>query len=244
MKNVTGKVVLITGASSGIGEATARLLAKNGATVVLGARRTDRLEQIAADIRKEGGTVEIKTLDVTKRDDVTAFVKFAHEKFGRVDVLFNNAGIMPLGRMDALELDTWDDMVNINIKGVLHGIGAVLPIMKSQGYGHIINTASIGAHLVSPTAAVYCATKYAVWAISEGLRQESEEIRVTAISPGVTETELGHDIKDEGARDFLKDIRKKSIGPDAVARAVLYAIEQPMDVDINEVVIRATASPY
>lgn len=240
----TDKIVLITGASSGIGEATARLLARHGAKVVLGARRADKLEQIAAEIRKDGGIVEVRTLDVTQRDDVNAFVKFAHDKFGRVDILFNNAGIMPLGRMDALEFDKWNDMVDINIKGVLHGIGAVLPIMKAQGYGHIINTASIGAHLVSPTAAVYCATKYAVWAISEGLRQESEDIRVTAISPGVTETELGHDIADTGAREFLKGIRKKSIGPDAVARAVLYAIEQPADVDVNEVVIRATASPY
>ncbi len=244
MNNIADKIILITGASSGIGEATARLLAQHGAKVILGARRTERLEKIAGEIRASGGTAEVRTLDVTNREDVQSFVKFAHEKFGRVDVLFNNAGIMPLSRMDALELGAWDDMVNINIKGVLHGIGAVLPIMKSQGYGHIINTASIGAHLVSPTAAVYCATKYAVWAISEGLRQESHEIRVTAISPGVTETELGHDIKDDGARGFLKDIRKQSIGPDAVARSVLYAIEQPLDVDINEIVIRATASPY
>lgn len=244
MKNITDKIILITGASSGIGEATARLLAANGATVVLGARRTDRLDAIADDIRASGGKVMVRALDVTKRDDVAAFVNAAHVEFGRIDVLFNNAGIMPLGRMDALEMDAWNDMVDINIKGVLHGIGAALPIMKAQGQGHIINTASIGAHLVSPTAAVYCATKYAVWAISEGLRQESEEIRVTAISPGVTETELGHDISDDGARDFLKEIRKKSISPDAVARAVLYAIEQPMDVDVNEIVIRATASPY
>lgn len=244
MKNTADKVVLITGASSGIGEATARLLAKNGAKLILGARRVDRLEKIADDIRKDGGVVEIKSLDVTSRSDTKSFVDFAKEKFGRVDVLFNNAGIMPLGRMDALEEDTWNEMIDINIKGVLHGIGAVLPIMKSQGYGHIINTASIGAHLVSPTAAVYCATKYAVWAISEGLRQESEDLRVTIISPGVTATELGHDISDDGARDFLKEIRKKSIGPDAVARAVHYAIEQPMDVDVNEIVIRATASAY
>ena len=244
MQNVNDKVILITGASSGIGEATARLLAQQGAKVVLGARRTDRLEQIADTIRKDGGTVEIRTLDVTKREDVTSFVNFAQQKFGRVDVLFNNAGIMPLGRMDALEFDQWDNMVDINIKGVLHGIGAVLPLMKTQGYGYIINTASIGAHLVSPTAAVYCATKYAVWAISEGLRQESEDIRVTVISPGVTETELGHDIADDGARDFLKEIRKKSISPDAVARAVLYAVSQPQDVDINEIIIRATASQY
>ena len=244
MQNVTDKIILITGASSGIGEATARLLARNGAKVVLGARRTEKLEQIAASIRAEGGVAEVKAVDVTKRQDVTAFANFAHEKFGCVDVIFNNAGIMPLGRMDALEFDQWDNMVDINIKGVLHGIGAALPLMKKQGYGHIINTASIGAHLVSPTAAVYCATKYAVWAISEGLRQENEEIRVTTISPGVTETELGHDIADDGARGFLKEIRKKSIGPDAVARAVLYAIAQPMDVDVNEIVIRATASQY
>lgn len=244
MNNIKDKVVLITGASSGIGESTARLLAQHGAKVVLGARRTDKLQLIAEDILKAGGTAEVRTVDVRKRNDLKEFVDFAHRKFGRIDVLFNNAGIMPLGRMDALELDTWDDMVDINIKGVLNGIGAVLPVMKSQRYGHIINTASIGAHLVSPTAAVYCATKYAVWAISEGLRQESEELRVTIISPGVTTTELGHDIADEGARDFLKEVRKRSITPDAIARAVLYAIEQPLDVDVNEVVIRATSSSY
>lgn len=244
MPNVTDKVVLITGASSGIGEATARLLAQHGAKVVLGARRTNKLEQIAAEINAAGGMAEVRTLDVTKRADVAAFVAFAVEKFGRVDVLFNNAGIMPLGRMDALEQDTWDSMVDINIKGVLHGIGAALPVMDKQGYGHIINTASIGAHLVSPTAAVYCATKYAVWAISEGLRQESEHIRVTIISPGVTVTELGHDIADDGARGFLSEIRKKAIGPDAIARAVLYAVEQPDEVDVNEIVVRATTSAY
>lgn len=242
--NIHDKVVLITGASSGIGEAAARLLAAKGAKVVLGARRIARLEQIAADIRAAGGTAEIKLLDVAKADDVQDFVAFAQQKFGRVDVIFNNAGIMPLSRMDALKMQQWNDMIDINIKGVLHGIGAVLPVMQKQGGGHIINTASIGAHLVSPTAAVYCATKYAVWAISEGLRQESDNIRVTIISPGVTETELGHDISDEGARGFLKEIRKKSISADAVARGVLYAIEQPIDVDVNEIVIRATASPY
>lgn len=244
MQTITDKVVLITGASSGIGEATARLLAQQGAKVILGARRVDKLERIATEINNNGGTAHIHALDVTKRADVQNFVQYAHDTFGRIDVLFNNAGIMPLSRMDALEFDAWDDMVDINIKGVLHGIGAVLPIMQTQGYGHIINTASIGAHLVSPTAAVYCATKYAVWAISEGLRQESDALRVTTISPGVTETELGHDIKDAGARGFLKEIRKKSISPDAVARTVLYAIEQPADVDVNEIVIRATASTY
>jgi NADP-dependent 3-hydroxy acid dehydrogenase YdfG len=244
MENVQNKIILITGASSGIGEATAKLLAQNGAKVVLGARRTDRLEALAADIRKNGGTAEFRKLDVTSRDDVKAFVDFAKEKFSRVDVLFNNAGVMPLARMDALKFSEWDNMIDINIKGVLNGIGAVLPIMQAQAGGHIINTTSIGSHLVSPTAAVYCATKYAVWAISEGLRQESEDIRVTAISPGVTETELGHDISDETAAGFLKEIRKKSIGPDAIARAVLYAVAQPADVDVNEVIVRATASAY
>lgn len=244
MENISGKVVLITGASSGIGEATARLLAKNGAKVVLGARRKDRLEALAADIAKDGGVAEIFSLDVTDRDNTKDFVGFAIEKFGRVDVLFNNAGIMPLSPMEDLKFDEWDSMIDINIKGVLNGIGAVLPILKKQGGGQIINTASIGAHLVSPTAAVYCATKHAVWAISEGLRQEVNSIRVTVISPGVTETELGHDITNKEAAGFLKEIRKTSIGPDAIARSVLYAIAQPEDVDVNEIIVRATASSY
>lgn len=240
--NIANKVVLITGASSGIGEASARLLAASGARVVLGARRSDRLERIVGEIRREGGTAEFKKLDVTNREDVQAFVKFAKEKFGRVDVLFNNAGTMPAAPMNALKTNEWDDMIDINIKGVLNGIAAALPLMEAQGSGHIINTASTGAHAVGPKFAVYCATKFAVRTITEGLRQEMDKIRVTLISPGVTTTELGSNITDDGAAGFLTELRKTSLTPDAVARALAYAISQPADVDVSEIIVRPVSS--
>ncbi|MEH2441786.1 SDR family oxidoreductase [Nostoc sp.] len=244
MSNVENKVIVITGASSGIGEATAKLLAKNGAKVVLGARRTEKLEKIVEDIRKEGGTAEFKAVDVANREEMKAFIHFAKDKFGRVDVIYNNAGIMPLSPMNALKVEEWDNMINVNIHGVLNGIAAGLPIMEAQGGGQFINTASIGAHVVVPTGAVYCATKYAVWAISEGLRQESKNIRVTTISPGVVETELGSDITEESAKGALKEFRKTALTADAIARAVLYAVAQPDDVDVNEVIVRPTASAF
>ena len=240
MQNVENKVVLITGASSGIGEATARLLAKQGAKVVIGARRTDRLEKITADIRAAGGTAVFQALDVTNADSVHDFAAFALREFGKIDVMFNNAGIMPLSPMNALKTKEWDDIIDINIKGVLHGIAAVLPVMEKQGHGQIINTASTGARATGPSCAVYCASKYAVRAISEGLRQETDKIRVTVLSPGVTTTELGHDITDEAAADFLVTLRNTSLSPDAVANAVLYAVSQPEDVDVGELVIRTT----
>jgi len=236
--NVKDKVILITGASSGIGEATARLLAQNGAKVVLGARRTGRLDQVAAEIRKSGGAAEVKAVDVKNRADVAAFVDFARQKFGRVDVMYNNAGVMPLSPLNALKVEEWDHMIDVNIRGVLNGIAAALPIMESQGGGHIINTASVGAHWVGPTSAVYSATKYAVWAISEGLRQESKDVRVTIISPGVVTTELGHDITDATAKNFVAALREEALSPDAIARAVLYAVSQPKDVDVNEIIVR------
>ncbi|MBD2609265.1 SDR family oxidoreductase [Scytonema hofmannii FACHB-248] len=241
---VENKVIAITGASSGIGEATAKLLSQNGAKVLLGARRTEKLEKIVEDIRSNGGTAEFKAVDVTNREDVKAFIHFAHTKFGRVDVIFNNAGVMPLSPMNALKVEEWDNMINVNIHGVLNGIAAGLPIMEAQGGGQFINTASIGAHMVAPTGVVYCATKYAVWAISEGLRQESKNIRVTIISPGVVETELGSDITEESAKGFLKELRKTALTPEAIARAVLYAVSQPDDVDVNEVIVRQTASAF
>ncbi|PSB55736.1 SDR family oxidoreductase [Chamaesiphon polymorphus] len=244
MLNIENKVVIITGASSGIGEATAKLLAKNGAKVVLGARRIDRLETIAKEIHAEGGIAEYQALDVTQRSQLDAIVRFANDKFGRVDVIFNNAGVMPLSLLKDLKVEEWDKMIDVNVRGVLNGIAAVLPIMEAQGGGQIINNASIGAHFVSPTAAVYCATKHAVWAISDGLRQESKNIRVTIISPGVTETELGSDITDESSQGFLKELRKTALSSDAIARAVLYAVSQPDDVDVNEIVVRPTASAY
>jgi NADP-dependent 3-hydroxy acid dehydrogenase YdfG len=244
MSGINEKVVAITGASSGIGKATAYLLGRRGARVVLGARRTDKLEEVASVIRAEGGTAEYRALDVTKREDMDAFVKLAQARFGRVDVIVNNAGVMPLSPLDALKVEEWDRMIDVNIRGVLHGIAAGLPIMKAQGSGQFINVSSIGGHMVAPTAAVYCATKFAVLAISEGLRQESDRIRVTVISPGVTESELAETISDEHARQFMKDFRKIAISPDAIARAILFAIEQPGDVDVSEIIVRPTASPH
>ncbi|MDZ4871041.1 MAG: putative oxidoreductase [Chroococcidiopsis cubana SAG 39.79] len=244
MFNVENKVIAITGASSGIGEATAKLLAQNGAYVVLGARRTEKLEKIVKEIHQQGGTAEFKAVDVINREDVRAFIGFAKDKFDRVDVIFNNAGVMPLSPLRNLQVEEWDTTIDVNIRGVLNGIAASLPIMEAQGNGHIINTASIGAHVVVPTAAVYCATKYAVWAISEGLRQESKHIRVTTISPGVVETQLGAEITDDVALDLMKEIRKTALTPDAIARAVLYAVSQPDDVDVNEVIVRLTKSAF
>jgi NADP-dependent 3-hydroxy acid dehydrogenase YdfG len=244
MLNVENKVIVITGASSGIGEATAKLLAENGAKVVLGARRTEKLEKLVEEIHASGGTAEFKAVDVSDREDVKAFVQFAKDKFGRVDIIFNNAGIMPLSPMAALKVDEWDSMIDVNIHGVLNGIAAGLPIMEAQGGGQFINTASIGAHVVVPTSAVYSATKFAVWAISEGLRQESKNIRVTTICPGVVETELGSNITDESSKDALKELRKAALTPDAIARAVLYAASQPDDVDVNEIIVRPTISAF
>jgi NADP-dependent 3-hydroxy acid dehydrogenase YdfG len=242
MRGIKGKVILITGASSGIGEATARLLAEKGAQVVVGARRTDRLEKLVADITAKGGEARMRAVDVANWADVQAFVDFARSAFGRVDVLINNAGVMPLAPVAALQVDEWDRMIDVNIRGVLNGVAAVLGEMKARGAGQIINVASVGAHLVVPTAAVYCATKYAVWAFSDGLRQENPDIRVTTISPGVVATELGDEISDPNVKEFLVGLRKTSLTPDAIARAIAYAVEQPDDVDVNEVIVRPTAS--
>jgi len=240
---MTQKIVLITGASSGIGEATARLLASEGHHVVLGARRKERLEILVGDIRANGGSAEFSALDVTDADDVQGFVLAAHRKHGRVDVLINNAGVMPLSRLDALKLQEWDRMIDVNVRGVLYGIAAVLPLMQGQRSGQIINIASIGAYAVSPTAAVYCATKFAVAAISEGLRQEvGGDIRVTVVSPGVTESELADSISDEGGRAEMKEFRKVAIGADAIARSISFAMAQPADVDVSEIIVRPTAS--
>ncbi|MBX2829679.1 MAG: SDR family oxidoreductase [Rhodospirillales bacterium] len=244
INHVENKTIIITGASSGIGEASAKLLAQRGAKVVLGARRTERLDQIATEIEAAGGTVMTRAVDVTDGESVEALVYHAHNMFGRVDAIFNNAGVMPLAPMSELKTDEWDNMINVNIRGVLNGIAAILPIFKEQGSGHVINTASIGAHAVVPSGAVYCATKYAVWAISDGLRQESDNVRVTTISPGVVETELGHDITDKTSKELLTQFRQIALNPDAIARAVLYALDQPADVDVNEVIVRPTASAF
>ncbi len=233
------KVVLVTGASSGIGAGIARELGRAGATLALGARRTDRLEALAAEI---GEATLIRRLDVTDRADVAAFVRAARERFGRVDVIVNNAGVMPLSPLLSLKLDEWDRMIDVNIRGVLHGIAAVLTEMTGRGSGHIVNIASIGALGVVPTAAVYCATKHAVRAISEGLRQENDRIRVTCIHPGVVESELADTITDPVAVEAMRGYRAMALQPDAIARAVRYAIEQPEDVDVSEIVVRPTQS--
>ncbi len=241
----TPKVVLITGASSGIGEATALLLARQGRHVVLGARRTERLAALTAAIRAEGGSASFRALDVTQAADMQAFVDGASQAHGRVDVLINNAGVMPLSKLEERKLDEWNRMIDVNIRGVLHGIAAALPVMQAQGAGQIVNLASIGAYTVSPTAAVYCATKFAVAAISEGLRQEvGGALRVTLVSPGVTESELAESISDPHAREHMRAFRRVAITPDAIARAIAFAIAQPDDVDVSEIVVRPTASLY
>ena len=233
------KVVLVTGASSGIGAGIARELSRAGAKLVLGARRTDRLKELAKELT---GEVAIRRLDVTDRSDVAAFAEAARERFGRIDVIVNNAGVMPLSLMSSLKVDEWDRMIDVNIRGVLHGIAAVLPEMTARGAGQIINISSIGGLSVSPTAAVYCATKYAVRAISDGLRQENDKIRVTCIYPGVVESELASTITDPVAAEAMKSYRAIALQPDAIARAVRFAIEQPSDVDVSEIVVRPTAS--
>lgn len=238
------KVILVTGASSGIGEATATRLVRQGHRVVLGARRTERLRALAERLREEGGKVAYRALDVTRLNDMQDFVAFVEATFGPVDVVINNAGVMPLSPLNALKVDEWDRMIDVNVRGVLHGIAAVLPSMERRGQGHIINVSSIGGHAVSPTAAVYCATKYAVRAISDGLRQETDSIRVTVVSPGVVESELADTISDATARDAMKAFRRIALQPDAIARAIAFAIEQPNDVDVSELIVRPTASPY
>jgi NADP-dependent 3-hydroxy acid dehydrogenase YdfG len=239
--NIESKVILITGASSGIGEATARCLAMNGHRVVLGARRADRLEKLVAEIRASGGTAEFRIVDVVNLADLQAFADFALKTFGRIDVIINNAGVMPLSPLAELKFDEWNRMIDVNIRGVLHGIAAVLPHMTGRKAGHIINLSSIGGHHVYPTAAVYCGTKFAVRAISEGLRLETKDIRVTIISPGVVESELADTISDVDTRVAMQEFRKVALKPDAIARALTYAIEQPSDIDVNEIIIRPTA---
>ncbi|WP_328966725.1 SDR family oxidoreductase [Streptomyces sp. NBC_00239] len=237
------KVVAITGASSGIGEATARRLAADGHRLFLGARRTDRLDALSREIEEAGGTAAFRRLDVTDAADVRAFVAAAREHCGRVDVVVNNAGVMPLSPLEALKVDEWDRMIDVNVRGVLHGIAAALPVMRAQGGGHFVNVASVGAYEVSPTAAVYCATKFAVRAVSEGLRQESDgSVRVTLVSPGVTESELAEGISDPVAREAMKAYRAVALPASAIAEAIAYAVAQPAGADVNEIVVRPAAS--
>lgn len=245
MDNVKGKVIVITGASSGIGSATATLLASKGAKVILGARREQNLADLAATITKDGGTAFYKKTDVSKKEDVQALVNFAIEKYKRVDVLFNNAGLMPLSPLRDLKVNEWERMVDVNIKGVLYGIASVLPIMREQKSGHIINTDSVAGYAVSPNGwAVYSGTKFAVRAIAEGLRLEESpysRIRVTNISPGAVQTGLPSTITDEKLRKQVEEKEElRGIKPEAIANAVLYAISQPDEVAVNEIIVRPT----
>ncbi|MET0364838.1 MAG: SDR family oxidoreductase [Sphingobium sp.] len=239
---IAGKVIAITGASSGIGEGTARLLAERGANIMLGARRTDRLEKLAAEIVAAGGVAQFRPLDVTDRSDFEAFIAATGQAFGRIDVLVNNAGLMPLSLFTSLKVEEWDRMIDVNVRGVLHGIAAALPRMKAQGSGHFVNISSIGGYRVWPACGVYSATKYAVRAISEGLRLENDDIRVTVVSPGVVESELAHTITDPVAASAMVDFRSIALTPDAIARAIAYAVEQPEDVDVSELIVRPVRS--
>lgn len=241
MSEIQDKVVIITGASSGLGEATAQRLAKSGARLVLGARREERLKELVASIEAQGGTATYRTTDVTDRGQVEALAETAREAYGRIDVLINNAGLMPLSPLDELQVEEWDKMVDVNIKGVLYGIAAVLPTMREQKSGHVINLSSVAGHVVFPAAAVYCATKFAVKALSEGLRMESNgEIRATNISPGAVATELTGSISHAPTAEGVNELYTTAIDADAIARAIAFAIEQPGDVDVNEMIIRPT----
>ncbi|MGD1882648.1 MAG: SDR family oxidoreductase [Paracoccaceae bacterium] len=237
------KVILITGASSGIGEGIAQELGTGGAKLLLGARRRDRIDRVAKHINDSGGTAEAMMLDVTDRAAMAAFAEKAVDLWGRIDVLINNAGVMPLSPLAAGKHDEWERMVDVNIKGVLWGIGAVLPQMEREESGQIINIASIGALHVVPTAVVYCATKFAVRAISDGLRQESAKIRVTCVNPGVVESDLAATITHEETKAVIDDYRAIALQPADIARAVRHVIEAPDDVDTTEITVRPTASP-
>jgi len=245
--NVENKVVVITGASSGLGEATAHHLAQLGSKLVLGARRTDRLERITKSIKDKGGDAIFRATDVSKAEDVEQLIAAGESTFGRIDVLINNAGVMPLAPLNKLKVDEWDRTIDVNIKGVLYGIAAVLPRFEAQGSGHIINLASVaGIKVFSPIGSVYSATKFAVRALTEGLRSEvGGDIRTTLISPGAIESELQTHSSDSDTDAAVRAFyQANQISADSVARAIAYAIEQPRDVDINEIVLRPTAQEF
>jgi NADP-dependent 3-hydroxy acid dehydrogenase YdfG len=237
------KVVAITGASSGIGEATARLLAERGAAVVLGARRRERLDEIAQSIRQAGGSAVACVVDVTRPEDLTRLVATAVGEFGRLDVLVNNAGISKIGPMSDLDVDGWSAMIEVNVRGVLNGIAAALPVFRRQGEGHLVTVVSTAGIKIVPTMAVYAGTKNAVRTVLEALRQESRDgvLRTTSVSPGVVRTELDSSIDDAEIRDQIRaNMNEFGIAPDAVARAIAFAIEQPHDVEIGDITIRPT----
>ncbi|MEE4591536.1 SDR family oxidoreductase [Streptomyces sp. DSM 41524] len=240
---IEGKVVAITGASSGIGEATALLLAERGAKVVLAARRSDRIEALAARIAGASGEAVAVVTDVKRRADLSRLVATARERYGKLDVLVSNAGISPISALDDLRVEDWEAMIDVNIKGVLYGIAEALPVFREQGSGHFVHTLSTAGLKIVPTMSVYAGTKNAVRAISEGLRQEAgETLRVTTVSPGFIRTELAGSITDPDARSGIQaGMDKIAISPDAIARAIAFAIEQPAGVDVGEIVVRPTA---
>ncbi|PTQ96596.1 NADP-dependent 3-hydroxy acid dehydrogenase YdfG [Mucilaginibacter yixingensis] len=247
MENIQGKIIVITGASSGLGEATARHLAAAGATVVLGARRTDRIEQLAREINNQGGKALALQTDVTDAVQVKVLVDTAVKEFGRIDVLINNAGLMPQSPLDRYKIDEWDRMIDVNIKGVLYGIAAALPHMQQQKAGHIINVSSVAGHKVRAGGAVYAATKHAVRVISEGLREEVKPygLRTTIISLGAVDTELPNSISEPDiAQGFQEFYQNYAIPADSFARVVAFAISQPAEVDVNEILYRPTQQVY
>jgi NADP-dependent 3-hydroxy acid dehydrogenase YdfG len=243
MTGIEGKVVAITGASSGIGEATALLLAQRGAKVVLGARRLDRLRALAGRIEAEGGEVAYARTDVTRRADLAGLVELARERYGGLDVLVNNAGVGPISPLDDLRVEDWEQMIDVNLKGVLYGIAAALPVFRTQGFGQFVNTASTAAHRIVPNQSVYAGTKSAVRAISEGLRQEAGDgLRVTIISPGFTRTDFTEGVTNPRVKALLTESRDKfAMDPNAIAHAIAFAIEQPAEVDVSEIIVRPTA---
>ncbi|HEX7064995.1 MAG TPA: SDR family oxidoreductase [Bacillales bacterium] len=242
--NVEGKVVILTGASSGIGEGTAKELAAHGAKLVLAARRESRLQALKEEIVKAGGEAEFKITDVTSREDMEELAEFTIHTYGKIDVIVNNAGLMPLSFMNKLKVDEWDRMVDVNIKGVLYGIAAVLPHMQERNHGHVINVSSVAGHEVGLGGAVYSGTKFAVRAITEGLRQEESpksNIRTTIISPGAVATELTETITDEDVKSMFGKMALEPIESEDIGRAIRYAIEQPDSVSINEILVRPTS---
>ena len=243
MENIRGKVIIITGASSGIGEATALLLAERGAKLVLGARGLDRLADLATRITEAGGEAVYARTDVRQRDDLARLVQSAREQYGRLDVLVSNAGVMPISLLDELRVEDWEAMIDVNLKGVLYGIAAALPVFREQSFGHFVNIASTAGHKIVPTQAVYAGTKFAVRAISEGLRQEAgDKLRVTIISPGFVHTNFAEGMTNPELKAQLIATRDQlAMPPSAVAGATAFAIEQPAEVDVNEIVIRPTA---
>jgi NADP-dependent 3-hydroxy acid dehydrogenase YdfG len=243
MSGTKDKVVAITGASSGIGEATALLLAERGAKVVLGARGPDRLAALADRIVQTGGQAAYAPTDVRRRDDQSALVRLACERYGKLDVLVNNAGVMPISPLDDLRVEDWDEMIDVNIKGVVYGIAAALPVFRAQGFGQFVNIASVAGLKTVPNMSVYSGTKFAVRAISEGLRQEAgDHLRVTIISPGMVQTNFAEGVTNQTVKAQLEQSRDTFAMPaDAIARAIAFAIEQPPDVDVNEIVVRPTA---